>query len=215
MSSLSNHEKNATIDKNWTAECVTSCDPPPAIDTMTWIMVIADGAILSIGLIGNVLVIYVVARYARMKTVTNVYILNLSIADSLFLVGMPMIMTTALLRRWVFGAVLCHVFFALTCVNMFTGAFTLMLMSADRFAAVWFPVSSVHYRTPSVAAAAAAMAWIISGALMSPVVLYQTYQAIGLSDYHNGLSCSGTIGLTDYCTNGLADLLGYRIIGMD
>lgn len=31
-----------------------------------------------------------------------------------------MIMTTTLLRRWVFGAVLCHVFFVLTCVNMFT-----------------------------------------------------------------------------------------------
>lgn len=82
--------ENATTDRNWTTECVTSCFPP-AIDTMTWIMVIADGAILSIGLIGNILVIYVVARYARMKTVTNVYILNLSIADSLFLVGMPIL----------------------------------------------------------------------------------------------------------------------------
>ena len=104
--------------------------------------------------VGLVLVIYVVARYARMKTVTNVYILNLSIADSLFLVGMPMIMTTALLQRWVFGAVLCRVFYVLTCVNMITGAFLLALMSADRFAAVWFPVSSATYRTPTVAAAA-------------------------------------------------------------
>ena len=127
---------------------------------------------LSVGLVGNVLVIYVVARYARMKTVTNVYILNLSIADSLFLVGMPMIMTTALLRRWVFGAVLCRVFYVLTCVNMFTGAFVLALMSADRFAAVWFPMSSATYRTPSVAAAAAAVAWVASGAVMSPVVFY-------------------------------------------
>ena len=48
-------------------------------------LVIADGAILSVGLVGNMLVVYVVARYARMKTVTNVYILNLSVADSLFL----------------------------------------------------------------------------------------------------------------------------------
>ena len=135
-------------------------------------LVIADGAILSVGLIGNTLVIYVVARYARMKTVTNVYILNLSIADSLFLVGMPMIMTTALLRQWVFGAVICRVFYVLTCINMFTGAFMLALMSADRFAAVWFPVSSASYRTPSVAAVAAAVAWVASGVVMSPVVFY-------------------------------------------
>jgi len=142
------------------------------VDLVTWLLVVADGAILTVGLVGNIVVVYVVARYARMKTVTNVYILNLSIADSLFLVGMPMIMATALLRRWVFGAVLCHVFYALTCVNMFTGAFTLTLMSADRFVAVWYPVSSVRFRTPPFAAMAAALAWVASGVVMSPVVFY-------------------------------------------
>lgn len=67
-------------------------------------------------------------------------ILNLSVTDTLFLLGLPMIMTTALARRWVFGAVLCRVYYALTCVNQFTGTFTVMLMSVDRFAAVWWPV---------------------------------------------------------------------------
>jgi len=63
--SLCNNETNVTTDKNLTmAGCVaTSAAAEPAVDTMTWIMVLADGAILSIGLIGNVLVIYVVARY--------------------------------------------------------------------------------------------------------------------------------------------------------
>lgn len=172
MTSLCNDEQNGTTDRNWTTASCVSSTAATVIDTVTWIMVIADGAILSIGLTGNLLVIYVVARYARMKTVTNVYILNLSIADSLFLVGMPMIMLTTLLRRWVFGSVLCHVFFTLTCINMFTGPFTLTLMSADRFAAVWYPVSSARYRTPSVASVAAVLAWFLSGALMSPVVFY-------------------------------------------
>ena len=169
--------ENITTDKNWTADSGRRGHNEASIDSTTWMLVIVDGAILSVGLIGNILVIYVVVRYARMKTVTNVYILNLSIADSLFLVGMPMIMTTALLRRWVFGAALCHVFFALTSVNMITGAFTLTLMSADRFIAVWYPVSSARYRTPPVAAAAAAFAWVVSGAIMSPVVFYAEHLA--------------------------------------
>ena len=160
MTSSCDGGENETHD-DWLTKCsINSHNETLAIDNVTWCLVVADAAVLSIGLIGNLLVIYVVARYARMKTVTNVYILNLSIADSLFLVGMPMIMTTALLRRWVFGVVLCHVFYALTCVNMFTSAFTLTLMSADRFAAVWYPVRSARYRTPSVAAVAAALAWI-------------------------------------------------------
>ena len=81
------------------------------------------------------------------------------------------------MRRWVFGAVLCRVYFVLTCVNMFTSAFMLALMSADRFAAVWFPVSSATYRTPTVAAAAAALAWVASGAVMSPIVFYADQHA--------------------------------------
>jgi len=68
-------------------------------------------------------------------------LLNLSVTDTLFLLGLPMIMTTTVARRWVFGAVLCRVYYALTCVNMFTGTFTIMLMSIDRFVAVWWPVA--------------------------------------------------------------------------
>jgi len=59
---------------------------------------------------------------------------------------------------------------------MFTGAFTLTLMSADRFVAVWYPVSSAPHRTPSVAAVAAALTWVVSGAVMSPVVFYAEHR---------------------------------------
>ena len=81
------------------------------------------GVICLLGLLGNGLVIFVVLRYAKMKTVTNMYILNLAIADSYFLVGLPMVITTMLLRRWIFGYMLCKVFYILTCVS-FTSFFT-------------------------------------------------------------------------------------------
>lgn len=40
-----------------------------------------------VGLFGNTLVIYVVLRFSKMQTVTNMYILNLAIADEAFLIG--------------------------------------------------------------------------------------------------------------------------------
>jgi len=83
---------NTTTEINWTSECTTSGrrgdgDEAPAIDGVTWTLVVADGAIMSVGLVGNILVIYVMARYARMKTVTNVYILNQSINQFLWRLG--------------------------------------------------------------------------------------------------------------------------------
>ena len=62
-----------------------------------------------VGLVGNTLVIYVVLRYTKMQTVTNLYILNLAVADFTFLIGIPFIMTTMGLGFWPFGNVMCKV----------------------------------------------------------------------------------------------------------
>lgn len=76
-----------------------------------------------LGLLGNGLVIYVVLRYAKMKTVTNTYIVNLAVADTYFLAGLPFLVTTVLVQRWVFGHLMCKVFYILTCIT-FTSFFT-------------------------------------------------------------------------------------------
>lgn len=125
-----------------------------------------------VGLVGNGLVIFVIIRYTKMKTVTNMYILNLSIADALFLLGLPLIMTTGILRQWIFGYAMCKIYFILTCINMFTGAFTLMVMSGDRFLAVCFPITSMSYRTALHASLAITFTWIVSFLLMIPIIIY-------------------------------------------
>lgn len=159
-----------------------------SISNLTLVLVVSNGIIYIVGLAGNAMVVYAIGRYIRIKTVTNVYILNLAITDSLFLLGLPMIMATSVLKRWVFGAVLCRVYYALTCVNIFTGTFTLTLMSADRFVAVWYPVSSLRYRTPRVSAALSAGAWLISLVVMFPVVLYAEQQIIAVPTTSGSLS---------------------------
>lgn len=85
------------------------------------VLVMSYLVICVVGLVGNTLVVTVIAKFAKMKTVTNVYILNLSVADGLFLVGLPMIATTSILKHWAFGSILCKVFYVLTSINMFTG----------------------------------------------------------------------------------------------
>lgn len=60
--------------------------------------------VCAVGLSGNTLVIYVVLRYAKMKTVTNIYILNLAIADVLFMLGLPFLATQNAISYWPFGS---------------------------------------------------------------------------------------------------------------
>ena len=48
-----------------------------------------------VGLLGNSLVIYVVLRQTATPSVTNVYILNLALADELFMLGLPFLAAQA------------------------------------------------------------------------------------------------------------------------
>jgi len=74
-----------------------------AVITLIYFMVCA------VGLCGNTLVIYVILRYAKMKTVTNIYILNLAVADVLCMMSLPFIALQLSLVHWPFGEALCRV----------------------------------------------------------------------------------------------------------
>ena len=145
------------------------------LDPTTLITVPIYGLICAGGLIGNGLVVFVISRYTKMKTVTNMYILNLSVADFLFLLGMPLPMTLLITRYWIFGAALCKIYWILTSINWFTGAFTLTVMSADRFLAVVYPITSMKYRTPKYALGIVVLVWLLSFLVMLPVVLFAQY----------------------------------------
>ena len=61
------------------------------------------------GVVGNVLVIYVVLKNSDMLTATNLFLMNLSIADLLvLLICMPSSLTEFLAKEvWLLGAVMC------------------------------------------------------------------------------------------------------------
>lgn len=63
-----------------------------------------------VALFGNGLVCYVVYSSPRMRTVTNLFIVNLAVGDILMtLVCVPFtFVPTLLLQFWPFGAPLCH-----------------------------------------------------------------------------------------------------------
>ena len=127
-----------------------------------------------VGLIGNGLVIYVVLRFSKMKTVTNLYIVNLAVSDVLFLISLPFLITTTLLEYWIFGRAMCKIYFVFFSINFFTSVFTLTAMSADRYLAVCHPVRSVYYRTTRIAFFVCLSIWSISFFVMLPVILYST-----------------------------------------
>uniref|UniRef100_A0A8C4NC08 Opioid receptor, delta 1a n=1 Tax=Eptatretus burgeri TaxID=7764 RepID=A0A8C4NC08_EPTBU len=123
------------------------------------------------GVIGNIVVIFILLKYTKMKTATNIYIFNLALADALVTSPLPFQSAKLLLTSWPFGRMLCKIIIAIDYYNMFTSIFTVTAMSVDRYIAVCHPIRAMHYRTAAKAKLINVAIWIASSAIGLPVMV--------------------------------------------
>ncbi|KAJ8398731.1 hypothetical protein AAFF_G00419280 [Aldrovandia affinis] len=147
---------------------------PPFQDSMVTLVI--SFTVFILGLTGNTLAIYVVLRYAKMKTVTNIYILNLAVADEFYILGLPFLTTQNVLTYWPFGSFLCRVIMTADSINQFTSIFCLTVMSIDRYLAVVQPIRSARWRRPRVAKIINGLVWVLSFVVMLPVIIFSNVQ---------------------------------------
>ncbi|XP_072249411.1 opioid receptor, delta 1b [Leuresthes tenuis] len=153
------NETNGVSDRNTTGLILAVC------------ITALYSLICVVGLLGNMLVMYGVLRYTKMKTATNIYIFNLALADTLATTTLPFQSAKYLMRTWPFGELLCKVVIAIDYYNMFTSIFTLTMMSVDRYIAVCHPVKALDFRTPAKAKLINICIWILSSAVGVPVMI--------------------------------------------
>ncbi|KAM3597840.1 uncharacterized protein V6R79_009957 [Siganus canaliculatus] len=132
-----------------------------------------------IGLGGNTLVIHIVLHYSKIESVTNIYILNLAIADELFMLGLPFLAVQNTLQSWPFGAFMCRLVMTVDSINQFTSIFCLTVMSIDRYLAVVHPIRSSKWRRPQVAKVVNGTVWALSFLVVLPVVIFANIQKDG------------------------------------
>ncbi|XP_078599817.1 somatostatin receptor type 2-like [Branchiostoma floridae x Branchiostoma japonicum] len=130
-----------------------------------------------LGLIGNSLVISVILRFEKMKTIANIYILNLAIADELFMLSLPFFVVSILLEDWPFGDVMCRVVLTVDAMNMFTSCCCITAMSVDRYLAIVHPMKSLRWRTPCRAKLTCLCIWLASCAIICPVPYFAGVEA--------------------------------------
>ncbi|XP_053323656.1 kappa-type opioid receptor [Spea bombifrons] len=140
--------------------------------TISVIITAVYSMVFVVGLVGNALVMFVIIRYTKMKTATNIYIFNLALADALVTTTMPFQSTAFLMGSWPFGDVICKIVVSIDYYNMFTSIFTLTMMSVDRYIAVCHPVKALDFRTPLKAKCINVCIWILSSSVgISAIVL--------------------------------------------
>ncbi|KAK2819857.1 hypothetical protein Q7C36_021503 [Tachysurus vachellii] len=134
------------------------------------------GCIFFLGIVGNTLVMVVIGRIKsrRSRSTTNIFILNLSIADLSFLLFcVPFQATIYSLPEWVFGAFLCKFVHYVFTLSMLVSIFTLVAMSVDRYVAVVLSKKSPCIRNRRNALAGVCVIWALSFVFAVPVAQHQ------------------------------------------
>lgn len=136
------------------------------------------GFIFLLGMVGNTLVLVVLGRLRPggrpSRSATNIFILNLSIADFSFLLFcVPFQATIYSLPEWIFGAFFCKWVHYLAMATMLVSIFTLVAMSVDRYIAVVHAKRSSGIRSKRNAALGVGIIWLLSLLIAIPVAQHQ------------------------------------------
>uniref|UniRef100_A0A8D0GT89 Urotensin-2 receptor n=1 Tax=Sphenodon punctatus TaxID=8508 RepID=A0A8D0GT89_SPHPU len=160
---LPNISDNATWDDSPVGNSVEDIIATCTIGTILSIMCV-------IGVAGNVYTLVVMCHYMRYSASMYIYIINLAMADLLYLLTIPFIVGTYFIQEWYFGDVGCRVLFSLDFLTMHASIFTLTVMSTERYFAVLKPLDTVK-RSKSYRKAIAIVIWVVSLLLTLPMLI--------------------------------------------
>lgn len=125
------------------------------------------------GLLGNSVVVLVLFKYKRLRSMTDVYLLNLAISDLLFVFSLPFWGYYAA-DQWVFGLGLCKMISWIYLVGFYSGIFFVMLMSIDRYLAIVHAVFSLRARTLTYGVITSLATWSVAVFASLPGFLFST-----------------------------------------
>ncbi|XP_058819044.1 octopamine receptor 2-like [Topomyia yanbarensis] len=145
--------------------------------------------IFLLSVVGNLLVILTLAQNKRMRTVTNVYLLNLAISDLLLGVFcMPFTLVGQVLRKFIFGGIMCKLIPYFQAVSVSVAVWTLVAISLERYFAICRPLSSRRWQTQFHAYKMIGIVWLLSFLVNSPLCYVQRLQPVHRNPIHSSNS---------------------------
>ncbi|XP_068230519.1 uncharacterized protein [Palaemon carinicauda] len=157
----------------------TSESTASSLTANEWTRIVAFSIIFVVGVVGNVLVVVTLLHHRNLRTVTNVFLLNLAVSDLLLGVFcMPFTLVGSLLQDFVFGSLMCRLIPYMQAVSVSVSVWTLVAISLERFYAICEPLRSRRWQTPSHSYRVIAVVWAASLVFMMPIAVLSTLMPV-------------------------------------
>ncbi|XP_004704055.1 C-C chemokine receptor type 3 [Echinops telfairi] len=129
-----------------------------------------------VGLLGNAVVVVILAKYRRLSVMTNIYLLNLAISDLLFLATLPFWIHHARWGKWGFGHPLCKLITGLYYLGLYGEIFFIILLTIDRYLAIVHAVFALRTRTVAFGIITSIFTWALAGLAALPEFIFHEVQ---------------------------------------
>uniref|UniRef100_A0A671SK10 Neuropeptide FF receptor 1 n=1 Tax=Sinocyclocheilus anshuiensis TaxID=1608454 RepID=A0A671SK10_9TELE len=131
------------------------------------VIILAYMLIFSLCMLGNMLVCFIVLKNRQMRTVTNIFILNLAISDLLVgILCLPITLVDNLITGWPFDVVICKMSGLVQGASVSASVFTLVAIAVERFRCIVYPFQ--RKLTQRQAIITIAFIWALAVAIMCP-----------------------------------------------
>ncbi|XP_075386332.1 C-X-C chemokine receptor type 2-like [Tenrec ecaudatus] len=144
---------------------------PVALDINKNAVITIYALVFLLSLLGNSLVMLVILYNRVSSSVTDIYLLNLAMADLLFALTLP-IWAASKKSGWIFGTPLCKAASLLREVNFYSGILLLVCISMDRYLAIVHATHKLVQKRHLVKFICLGI-WILSLILSLPVFLFR------------------------------------------
>ncbi|XP_032755468.1 C-X-C chemokine receptor type 2 [Rattus rattus] len=162
---------NYSSDPPFTLSDAAPC-PSENLDINRYAVVVIYVLVTLLSLVGNSLVMLVILYNRSTCSVTDVYLLNLAIADLFFALTLP-VWAASKVNGWIFGSFLCKVFSFLQEITFYSSVLLLACISMDRYLAIVHATSTLIQKRHLVKFVCIAM-WFLSLVLSLPIFILRT-----------------------------------------
>uniref|UniRef100_A0A8C3VJB4 Neuromedin-B receptor n=1 Tax=Catagonus wagneri TaxID=51154 RepID=A0A8C3VJB4_9CETA len=194
--SLSNLSQTAGVNQSVFFPGVSERDFLPASDRTSAEFVIRCVIpslyllIITVGLLGNIVLVKIFITNSAMRSVPNIFISNLAAGDVLLLLTcVPVDASRYFLDEWMFGKVGCKLIPVIQLTSVGVSVFTLTALSADRYRAIVNPMDIQTSGAVLWTCVKAGGIWVFSVLLAVPEAVFSEVARINALDNGSFTAC--------------------------
>ncbi|KAI1730921.1 7 transmembrane receptor (rhodopsin family) domain-containing protein [Ditylenchus destructor] len=134
--------------------------------TITHLLLVSLGTV-------NLLVIFVILVRPYMRSITNVYMISLCLADFIYLANLTLVAATQLNdKSWPFSSFMCTIYHGTETTGKYASVMFVVLLAADRYCAMCKTNWCARYRNYRTAIVISLVAWTAAIVVASPLYAF-------------------------------------------